>query len=344
MIAKVWAEKLGIDNIGIYDNFFDLGGHSLTAVKVIVQIKKLSGKYLPLGTLIKYPTIARLAEALANEINDISTKCLVPLKPGGSKPPLYIVHGLGSTVFKFYDLAHQLDADQPVFGFQAKGLDGLDQPAESIEDMASQYIKELLEYDSLGPYNLSGYSFGGIVAFEMSKQLKSLGKEVNILALFDSFLIEHEQMDAGIKKNLVKYLSRIKKFLFTFKLLVSRPKRTIDHKLFTIKRQLNTLLGRKIGNEVGLDDNFDQIGKMMSVHRHVKSTYRLKKQDLTIHLFKANINATYLDDFQYLGWKPFASQVIIHEIEGDHIEIFEPGINLRFAKSLQTLLNSTDSK
>jgi amino acid adenylation domain-containing protein len=145
MIAKVWADNLGIDNIGIHDNFFDLGGHSLTAVKVIVQIKKASGKYLPLGSLFNNRTIAKLAVMLEDEQEKSNFSCLVPLKPTGTKAPLYIVHGLGSTVFKFYDFANQLDDQQPVFGFQAKGVDGIDKPAESIEAMASEYVAELLK-------------------------------------------------------------------------------------------------------------------------------------------------------------------------------------------------------
>ncbi|RYE50542.1 MAG: amino acid adenylation domain-containing protein, partial [Sphingobacteriales bacterium] len=111
LIAEVWAEHLGMDSVGVYDNFFDLGGHSLTAVKVIVQIKKKTGKYLPLASLFKNPTIAELANLLSDEKESGGFESLVPLKTSGSKIPLYIVHGLGSTAFKFYDFAHQLDTE-----------------------------------------------------------------------------------------------------------------------------------------------------------------------------------------------------------------------------------------
>jgi thioesterase domain-containing protein len=263
------------------------------------------------------------------------------IKTNRTKAPLYIVHGLGSTVFKFYDFANQLDDQQPVFGFQAKGVDGIDKPAESIEAMASEYVAELLKHNSDGPYNLSGYSMGGIVAFEMARQLAIIGKKVNVLAVFDSFIVEHEQMNPGLQKTISKSLSRIKKFVFTFQLLFTRPKRTIDHKVFTIKRQLSALLGRPIGNETGLDENFDQIGKIMSIHRQAVSNYQLKKQDIAVHLFKARVAATYLDDFEFLGWKPFTDKLIVHKIDGDHTQIFDTSINHRFAKSLQHVLDAS---
>ncbi len=339
LIAKIWADNLGIEYVGLNDNFFDLGGHSLAAVKVIVQIKKETGKYLPIGSLFKNPTIAELSRTVEMGNAKSNFESLVPLKPEGDKAPLYIVHGLGSTVFKFYDFAHKLDKNQPVYGFQAKGIDGLEKPIATIEAMASQYVRELLKHNPSGPYLLSGYSLGGNIAFEMTRQLESQGKKVSLLAMFDSFVVKNDQLPDGLYKDIHKVATRIAKFFYTFSLLSAHPMRTINHKVFTVKRSIKTFFGQSVGNEIGLDENFDHIGNVMAMHRIAISNYKLKKLDREIHLFKAKKPATYLNDFEFLGWAPYVTKVNVHPIDGDHTEIFDDTVNDLFAKSLQKVID-----
>ncbi|TKC09329.1 non-ribosomal peptide synthetase [Pedobacter frigoris] len=338
ILAEIWKQHLGVHAIGIHDNFFDLGGHSLTAVKVMVRIKNKIGKQLPLGTLFKNPTIVELAECLEAELPHASPESLIPLQPLGKKMPLYIIHGIGSTVFKFFDFAQQLGEDQPVFGLQARGIDGTENPAETIEEMATQYITEILKSNPDGPYALSGYSLGGLIAFEMTRQLEAMGKEVRVLAMFDTYIIKNNQLEPGLYKSIHRVTSRIAKFFYTFSLLLAEPRRTIEHKLFTIAQSFKKMKGEEVRGV--LDEDFDFITKVGEVHRAAIPKYKLKPYHGDIHLFRARKVATYLNDFKFLGWKPYAKAVHIHQIDGEHDTIFNTPINRKFADSLQRLLDN----
>lgn len=186
-LAKLWEKAFGIQPIGVRDNFFELGGHSLLAVKLFTQIQKLTGKNLPLVTLFQAPTIEQLAEILRKEGWKAPWHCLVPIKPDGSKPPFFCVHGVGGNVVEYYDLAKHVEPDQPFYGIQAIGLDGSPQSeAITLERTAAIYLQEVRAFQPKGPYYLGGSSFGGLVAYEMAQQLVAAGEQVALLAMFDA--------------------------------------------------------------------------------------------------------------------------------------------------------------
>jgi thioesterase domain-containing protein/aryl carrier-like protein len=186
-LARLWQKLFGIEPVGVRDNFFELGGHSLLAIRLLAQVRKLTGKELPLVTLFQAPTIEQLAEILRQQGWESPWASLVPIKPGGSKPPFYCVHGVGGNILEYLDLAKYLDDDQPFYGLQAIGLDGK-RPVEklTVEQMATRYLEEIRAFQSRGPYYIGGSSFGGLVAYEMAQQLQAGGEEVGLLALFDT--------------------------------------------------------------------------------------------------------------------------------------------------------------
>ena len=186
-LARLWEKVLGLEPVGVDDNFFELGGHSLLAVRLFAQIKKLTGKELPLVTLIQAPTIDKLAAILRQEGWESPWASLVPIKANGTKPPFYCVHGVGGNILEYLDLAKYMDDDQPFYGLQAIGLDGK-RPMQNltVEQMATQYIEEIHAFQPHGPYYLGGSSFGGLVAYEMAQQLVAAGEEVGLLAFFDT--------------------------------------------------------------------------------------------------------------------------------------------------------------
>ena len=176
-LTKIWEKILGFRPIGIRDNFFALGGHSLLAVRLVAQIEQMTGRDLSLSGLFQAPTVAQLAALLRQEGWSTPWLLLVPIQPGGSKPPLFCVHG-GS------GLAHYLGTDQPYYGLQPHGLDGRRVPT-TVEAMAVDYLKEIRTLQPEGPYCLGGYSYGGVVAFEMAQQLCQQGQKVALLVLLD---------------------------------------------------------------------------------------------------------------------------------------------------------------
>ena len=342
VLVEIWKQHLGIGQIGVHDNFFELGGHSLTAVKVLVSIKKETGKKLPLATLFNNPTVASLAILLENQELSITANSLIPLKTSGNKVPLYMVHGLGSTVFKFLDFAYGLDPQQPVYGLQARGIDGNVAPTETIQEMASQFIAEILVQNPDGPYALSGYSFGSLIAFEMAHQLTEMGKKVCVLISFDGYVNKAPQLRDEFSRKLYRVYSRIAKFVFTSVYLLStEPRRTIGHKIFTLKRSMKRILGQQVPNDHGLDEDFDYINKVAHVHRKSILKYQLKPYDGDIYLFKAKKLGLYLDDFKFLGWKPYVKKVHVYTIEDEHLAIFNTPINIKFTKDVQRVLDDT---
>ncbi|MGF1938165.1 MAG: non-ribosomal peptide synthetase [Nostoc sp. ChiQUE02] len=198
-LTKIWEQILGVQPIGVKDNFFELGGHSILAVKLFWQIEKIFNKNLPLAILFQSGTVEALAKIISEE--DIATNkalikpldksksswsSLVEIQPNGSKPPFFCIHGLGGEVLCFRELAMHLGSEQPFYGLQPQGLDGKHPFHTRIEDMATHYIQEIQTLQSKGPYFLGGYSFGGIVAFEMARQLQEQGEQVGILVMLDS--------------------------------------------------------------------------------------------------------------------------------------------------------------
>ena len=187
-ITQIWERVLAISPIGIHDNYFDLGADSLQAVQIFVEIEKVAGQSLPLVMLFEAPTIAQLAKLLGDRNWKPHWRSLVPIKISGVRPPFYCVHGVGGNIVEYMDLARHIHPDQPLYGIQAVGLDGKScRENLTVERMAAYYIREIREFQSSGPYYIGGSSFGGLVAYEMARQLQAEGQEVAIVALFDTY-------------------------------------------------------------------------------------------------------------------------------------------------------------
>jgi thioesterase domain-containing protein/acyl carrier protein len=184
-IAQLWQQVLGMPDIGLEDNFFEIGGDSLVAVQILTKLSKVVGENIPLATFVQAPTIKQLAALLDRGEEALSWSSLVPIQPQGSKPPLFCVHALGGNVLDYFLLAQHLGPEQPFYGLQAVGLDGQQAPLRRVEDMASHYVQEILTLQPVGPYFLSGYSFGAMIAFEMAQQLSAQGHEIGLLAFLD---------------------------------------------------------------------------------------------------------------------------------------------------------------
>jgi phthiocerol/phenolphthiocerol synthesis type-I polyketide synthase E len=188
-LTQIWQELLGLDSVGVDQNYFDLGGDSSLAVHLFARIEKAFGIKLPLATLFEAPTIEELARVLQDQIVVPSVagwSPLVAVQPNGTRPRFFCMHGAGGNVLIYRDLASHLGADQPLYGLQAQGLDGSCAPLTTIEEMAALYAKEIRKLQPHGPYFIGGYCMGGTLAYEVARQLRVAGEEVPLLALFDT--------------------------------------------------------------------------------------------------------------------------------------------------------------
>lgn len=183
-LAQIWKNLLGLPTIGIHENFFDLGGHSLLAFLMIGELQKLTGRELPLGVLIRHSTIADLARLLrSNEPPPFSH--LVPLKTQGTGRRLFMTHAIFGNVLHLRDLSALIETERPIYALQARGADPQQEPHDSIAEMAEAYIEAIRQVQPAGPYALAGYSFGGLIAYEMAARLREEGETVDFLALID---------------------------------------------------------------------------------------------------------------------------------------------------------------
>jgi amino acid adenylation domain-containing protein len=186
-LANIWLKVLRVDRVSVRDNFFEVGGHSLAAVTLLLEVRKLTGNDLPLATLFQAPTVEALANLLRNNDWKPSWSSLVPIQPAGSKPPLFLVHGAEGNVLLYQGIAQHLGPDQPVYGLQSRGLNGTGPFPTGVSQMAAEYIKEIMAVQPEGPYFLGGYCLGGSIAFEMAQQLSAMGENVELVVLLDTY-------------------------------------------------------------------------------------------------------------------------------------------------------------
>jgi thioesterase domain-containing protein/acyl carrier protein len=186
MLCHIWAKVLNVKHVGLHDNFFDLGGHSLLAVRIVAEVESTFGTRLPLATLLQAPTVATLADILRKQNWKPHWSSLVPIRAGGSRPPLFFMHSHGGNVIEYHALANQLEADQPVYALQARGLDGKIVKGRSMEEMAAAYLQEIRNFQPEGPYYLGGFCLGGSLALIAAQQLTEAGQEVALVVLIQT--------------------------------------------------------------------------------------------------------------------------------------------------------------
>lgn len=184
-MVQLWEHLLGVERIGLDDDFFELGGDSLLAVALFEEVGQRFGRELPLGALAESPTVAGLVAHLGDEAAEESWDALVPLRREGSRRPLFCIHGGFGNVASFPLLARALPTEQPVYALQWDGLSGSG-GARSIEEMASRYLAAVREVQPEGPYRFAGQCIGGLVGREMTRQLQAEGEDVDLLVMYDS--------------------------------------------------------------------------------------------------------------------------------------------------------------
>jgi amino acid adenylation domain-containing protein len=199
-LLAIWTELLGGEP-AVSDDFFELGGHSMLAVRMFSLIERRLGVRLPLATLMRAPTIAELAVEVRSERAERRPwDVLLPLKPSGTRVPLFLVHELRGDVLCYRDLVRHLDPDQPAYGLEPIGRDGRAAPMTRVSDMARRYLEEVRAVQPHGPYLLAGLCIGGNVAYEMAHQLEGDGERVAFVGLLDAypFGLRREARVAGL--------------------------------------------------------------------------------------------------------------------------------------------------
>lgn len=338
-IAKVWSEVLQIEEIGIDDNFFEMGGTSIMAVKVVAEIEKSTGKRFPLSVLFEYSTVEKFARLL-NEGSKIDSDCVVPLKSNGNKVPLFMIHGGGLDVLYFANTSKHFDEEQPFYGIQGVGAKNFDNWYTSIEDMAAQYIQAIIKVNPNGPYAIAGYCVGGIVAFEITKQLQEQGKEVSITAVLDSYADYSYYFKSYRQKKLIRHYYRTRKRLaFLIEMLTSWKafkKRFNSKKEYILKNHFDE------NNTMSELDilAFERFTEATGMMHSILNKYQLKPQSVKVDVLRSKDNEAHLLAPKHLGWKKAAQKgVTVHHIPGSNFDMRVSPHDKILARMLQDLLD-----
>lgn len=373
LLAEIWQKVIpNIENVNSQDNFFELGGDSLIAVQLFSEVEARTGINLPLTTLISSPTLEKLAwklessstpklEFLRNKFIARSEKriCLgkeqgqkneegisellhflVPLQPKGSKPPLFSVHAIGGSVLNYSAFIPYLEQDQPLYGIQARGVDGISAPFPDIETMAQSYINEIRTVQPHGPYCLGGGSMGGMIALEMAQRLLKDGEEIALLIMFDTQgphtnynsefygrgLLKRRQWYNKTKKNSVG--KTIKKVIMWLQLDLRKRNKLI-------RCELQRMLKKP------LDHNL-RYWYLEQRHTSILKRYTPQPYKRKITMFRACPTSDKEDYEPEHGWKEIARAGIkVFEFPGEHFSfIEEPAVG----KQLNTCLKESHLK
>ncbi len=335
LLARIWSEIFNREQIGVHDDFFNLGGHSIIAIKAMAKIEEVTGIRLPIATLFEAPTIKGLAKRIAGKTESPISRVLIPIKESGTRFPIYLIHGGAFNILLYKQLAPFFSEDQPLYGIQALGLDGDLTHLDSIESIAARYLTEVLEQNPKGPYILMGYSYGGLVAYEMARQLTAMGKEIKMLGILDTNVSDRTVSNAVISRLFFKIKHQLKKAVFISTNLFKHPKDVIKYQWLLFNRRFN-----KSYKEEGEEQIYDYNSKVIDAYDKAYITYEIKPSDLSVHVFRVKERVYFIDDFTYLGWKKYAKGgVAVHDIGGDHKTFLLPPNNKILTKKIQAVVN-----
>ncbi|WP_175393027.1 thioesterase domain-containing protein, partial [Leisingera sp. JC1] len=358
-LAKLFASLLGVSQVGIEDSFFDLGGHSLIAVRLFAQVKRAFDVEFPLSVLFEAPSVAALAERIiertgggvAAEPGDTPQAAeeqpkfthLVQLHPGDGtgRRPFFLVAGMFGNVLNLRHLALLVGKDRPVYGLQAKGLVGDEPPHNSIAEAARDYLQEIRQVQPRGPYLMGGYSGGGITAYEMAQQLKAAGEETAIVVMLDTPLPVRPE------------LSRKDKALIKLRQFQERgPAYLLDWARTRLAWEIERRKAPPPAPGVAEFDNM----KMEAAFRTAIGTYRTHPWDGSVALFRPPLDRRWrvsgggwvsttreyvYDDNDWCKWAP---DTRVFEVPGDHNSmVLVPNVAV-LAGQLKQLLDAAEDE
>jgi amino acid adenylation domain-containing protein len=303
-LYQIWRSILHLDELSIYDNFFDLGGYSLTAVSLSYRLSELYSAGVTVRTVFDHPTIDALAKYLRQEVALVPPSTAIPIQPNGSRRPFFCAHSANGLAHVYILLSRCLGPDQPFYGLQSHGLDIGQIPLDRVEDMAARYVADLRRIQPAGPYQLGGWSLGALIAYEMGQQLFASGEEVSLLALFDAELRANHVEDRPLTEAELLIEEReylVKRLFKDFSLLFADSGEATDSELLRRYLDLAKSAGA-IPAEVR-EEQYRQVLRVTVMNKHAVRRYRPKPYPGRITLFRSDKRQGWDADY---GWSSYA--------------------------------------
>lgn len=327
-ILEFWRGLPGLGACGVNDNFFESGGHSVLAAQLIAHISRKYGRKYPISILLEAPTVRLLAELVRSGNPGCKSSSLVAIRATGTKPPLFCIHGIDGNAIGFQPLTYHLPCERPIYVFESTKLQDDSVPAFSVEELSAHYISLIKKVQKDGPYVLAGYSAGGIVAYEMARQLRAADEAVHSLIIFDSVTPEYAQLPqiAEASHNPLflpqKVLKRVRKYVAMDKWHRASALRT-NYGYY--RAVLSTKLQLKVFNTARRAGfRFKNFLSFRAAFLSALYKYVPQPTDVTLHLVRTGQPVT---DDPTFGWGTLAKNVVLHEASAGHDRLFrEPEV------------------
>jgi amino acid adenylation domain-containing protein len=353
-MAEIWRGVLPLASFGVGENFFEVGGDSISSVRLISEIQKAFGVRLPSEVMFREPTIEALSQQIDEVQADSRTSRLVPLRPGAQRRPLFLMPGVVGEVMSYVPLLQYLPTKQPVYALEDRDDKHTSGRAVEIESLASKYFEAIREVQPTGPYNLAGYSAGGITAFEIACQIQANGERVGLLAIIDG---DPPPAVGGRASNGRYAWTRFIKnlaYLFTDDLMVSSASdlqqrfqskaRILIHYLkdssFRHSQKAGGLDMRDIAGTPGLAAH--QIPRLEAFMSAVRR-YQPKRYDGRLTLLRARAFGLFQPVLHDRGWSSLVDQIDVRVLKGNHASILREPFVRQLAKELEELLGFNQS-
>jgi thioesterase domain-containing protein len=345
-LCEIWEDIFSVKPIGIDDNFFGLGGHSLVAVKILAAIERETHHKLQLCKIFQEPTISRLARAIEHK-DAINGSSIVEIQPTGAKLPIFLVHGVGGGMFWGYsNLARHLGSDQPVYAFRSRGMDGLEEFA-CIEDIAASYVADLRRFQPEGPYHLGGYCFGGNVAYEMARQLRQQKQEVGLLLLMNCWPNNSSYTRLSFTPSF--FVRGFWNFLIRLRHQIrsgaKQPRDFFKWRALWLRKRIKSFFSPDSTDGLSVDDIVDLSArseheqKLWRTHVAAWLHYQPKPYDGRVVLFRTRGHPLICSYDRQMGWGGFAAKgVLVRICPGDHESILEEENVSHTARELRAVL------
>ncbi len=345
-LTQIWENLLNKRPISITDNFFDLGGHSLLAVRLVAQIKHKLKYNLPLSALVQAADIENLAHILRQQTESKPESLMVALQPSGSKQPFFCIHPIGGNILCYMELARCIGTDRPFYGLQATRLNGQGNSFEHIEEMAAYYIDAIRDVQPAGPYLVGGWSFGGVVAVEIARQLKQQNNQTAHLALFDAWAPARSRKAIEDGFSTADLMARF----LTDTAGISSKELSVDHDLLRQldkQEQLRCILEQATRHNIlPADMEVAQLALLFEIfERNARAFQAYLPPSLEpggrIILYRASDGKNEVLDGPMLGWDEFIlGQLEVRNVPGDHYTMLASPNARELAGHLRTYLDS----
>ncbi|GAK56424.1 non-ribosomal peptide synthase [Candidatus Vecturithrix granuli] len=363
ILVQIWKEVLKLEKIGIYDDFFEAGGHSLLAAQLMSKIQQQFNQNIRLSLLFESPTIAQLAEAISQTVRTEAFFPLVSLQAQGITQPFFAVHPGNGQIFCYTELARQLGSMQRFYGLQAFGLDPATSPLTSVTDMAHHYIQAVRSVQPQGPYLFGGFCIGGIIAYEMAQQFRQQGEEITLLLLLDTLSPHlYERMEETFVDDDVQHFMVFGQELGTFfgkdLIPIYAGLRNIDFKYNGIQAIRNDLLPLSHQERIKIllicaqragiplpEESIEYLERMINVHRtNALAIFDYRTQPYSaspVVLLRAADNQMNQEFDAALGWRKYVPEELLHiqEVPGDHFSMLRmPHVRILSEKFKEALV------